>query len=418
MRTPTLPFCKSSPVLIALLLAGGIGTRILAKDEPGLPVGVEATLKGHTEPVYAVSLSPDGKYVLTGSFDKTLKLWDRATGKKIRTLDGPQGHQQLVLCAAFSPDGRKFASGGSDNTAKIWDTPILDPLQPITHFGSVTIFPSSFGKTLLLERAGAETPAKNLPHPNLVDAVAFNPGGTQLATGGHDGMVRIWDVAKGQQIREIKAHATPAVSPVYCLAWTPDGKQLLSGSLDRTMKLWDANNGSMLREFKGYKEKEFEKGHRDGVFCLAISPDGKLVASGSSDRSIKLWNIADGSVVREFVHPASKAGTSGVATPFSYPYAHPGWVYSLRFANSGKLLVSAGNAPRNHGFLAIWNVADGKLLYGQELALGPIYSLAMSHDGKLIALACGPRDRQTQEGNGYILKMPEGDKRIISQAGK
>jgi len=184
------------------------------------------------------------------------------------------------------------------------------------------------------------------------------------------------------------------------------------------MKLWDANNGSMLREFKGYKEKEFEKGHRDGVFCLAISPDGKLVASGSSDRSIKLWNIADGSVVREFVHPASKAGTSGVATPFSYPYAHPGWVYSLRFANSGKLLVSAGNAPRNHGFLAIWNVADGKLLYGQELALGPIYSLAMSHDGKLIALACGPRDRQTQEGNGYILKMPEGDKRIISQAGK
>jgi len=356
--------------------------------------------------------------VLTGSFDKTLKLWDRATGKKIRTLDGPQGHQQLVLCAAFSPDGRKFASGGSDNTAKIWDTPILDPLQPITHFGSVTIFPSSFGKTLLLERAGAETPAKNLPHPNLVDAVAFNPGGTQLATGGHDGMVRIWDVAKGQQIREIKAHATPAVSPVYCLAWTPDGKQLLSGSLDRTMKLWDANNGSMLREFKGYKEKEFEKGHRDGVFCLAISPDGKLVASGSSDRSIKLWNIADGSVVREFVHPASKAGTSGVATPFSYPYAHPGWVYSLRFANSGKLLVSAGNAPRNHGFLAIWNVADGKLLYGQELALGPIYSLAMSHDGKLIALACGPRDRQTQEGNGYILKMPEGDKRIISQAGK
>jgi WD40 repeat protein len=399
-------------------MSAGISTRIIANDETGLPAGVVATLKGHTEPVYAVSLSPDGRYVLTGSFDKTLKLWDRATGKEMKTFDGPQGHQQLVLCAAFSPDGRKFASGGSDNTAKLWDMPILDPLQPITHFGSATIFPSSFGKTLLLGRPGSETAVKNLAHPNLVDAVAFNPAGTQLATGGHDGMIRIWDVAKGQQIREIKAHAAPAVSPVYCVAWTPDGKQLLSGSLDRTMKLWDANNGAMIREFKGYKEKEFEKGHRDGVFCLAISPDGKWVTSGSSDRTIKLWNIADGNVVREFVHPSSKSGTAAATTPFSYPYAHPGWVYSLRFANDGKVLVSAGNAPRNRGFLAIWNVADGKLLQGQELAIGPIYSLAVSHNGKFVALACGPRDRQSQDANGYIIRTPEGDKQIISQAGK
>jgi WD40 repeat protein len=82
-------------------------------------------------------------------------------------------------------------------------------------------------------------------------------------------------------------------------------------------------------------------------------------------------------------------------------------VYSLRFTSDGKFLVSAGNAPKWHGYLAVWNVADGRLLYGEELSLGPIYSAAVSPDGKLLALACGSRGRDLQETNGYILKMPD-----------
>jgi WD40 repeat protein len=406
-------------LLGALAVSGAMAGWAYASDEPTLPAGFVAALKGHTETIYTVAFSPDGRCLLTGSFDRTLKLWNATTGKELKTLDGPQGHQQLVLSAAFSPDGRSIASGGSDNTAKIWENPVLDPLRPITRFGRVFIFAGSFGKDLLLVKPDTAVPAKNLPHANLVDAVAFNPAGSQLATGGHDGTVRIWNVGTGQQLREIKAHTTPAVSPVYCVAWTPDGKQVLSGSLDRTMKLWDANSGTVVREFKGYKEKEFEKGHRDGVFCSAISPDGKRIVSGSSDRTIKLWNLADGSVIRDFALPGTgAAGTTGTLSPLSYSMAHPGWVYSLRITSDGKFLVSAGSAPRNHGFLAVWNMADGKLLHGQELPLGPFYSLAVSPDAKFIALACGPRDRQSPESTGYILKMPSPDGKVVSQAAK
>jgi WD40 repeat protein len=233
--------------------------------------------------------------------------------------------------------------------------------------------------------------------------VAFNPPATQLATGCHDGTVRIWDVAKGQQLKQINAHTTPAVAPVYCVAWTPNGKQIVSGSLDKSLKLWDATSGSLVREFKAYKEKEFEKGHRDGVFCLAISPDGKLLASGSSDHAVKLWDVASGAVLADFINPNLKA----VAGASSGTGAHPGWIYSLRFTPDGRTLITAGNAPRNQGYLALWNVAERKMLLGEELATGPIYGLAVSPDAGHVALACGPRERQAAEGNGYVVKIAD-----------
>jgi WD40 repeat protein len=416
----------ASHPLRALLLGGLLLSQsVTAADEPALPAGVVAVLKGHTEIVYAVAFSPDGKTVLSGSFDKSLKLWETATGKEIKTFAGPQGHQNLVLSVAYGHDGRFVASGAADNTAKIWDT----------------------------EKAGSEPPVKNLAHANLVDAVAFSPSGTQLATGSHDGTVRIWDVAKGQQVKQITAHTAPMMLQVYCVAWSPDGKQIVSGSLDHSLKLWDAPEGRLVRVFKAYnekdvlpafaasmvgllrsppaqalfvpaaavnpggKEKHSEKGHHEGVFSVAFSPDGKLVASGGGDRTIKIWDVAEGTVVHDLVNPHLKTADSpkGPGTP---PQAHPGWVYSLRFTPTGEHLVSVGMAPRNHGYLAVWNVADGKLLHGAELPLGAFYSVAISPDGKLLALACGPRGRQFQEANCYIMKMPELDSKPASEAGK
>src|SRR5688500_18557151 len=113
----------SSPIprsrLAVLLALGGLALGgVIVAQQPGAPPDVAATLGGHTEMVYAVAYSPDGKYVVTASFDKTLKLWDAATGKEMKTFSGQAGHQNLVLCAAFSPDGQTIASGSSDNTAK------------------------------------------------------------------------------------------------------------------------------------------------------------------------------------------------------------------------------------------------------------------------------------------------------------
>src|SRR5207248_1478310 len=168
-----------------------------------------------------------------------------------------------------------------------------------------------------------------------------------------------------------------------------------TGSLDHSLKLWDADKGAMVREFRGYHEKEFPKGHQEGIFCAAFSPDGKQIATGGSDRAVKLWNVADGTVVREFVNPQAKApAVAGMPPP-----AHPGWVYGVRFTPDGKHLVSAGNAPGKKGYLAVWNVSDGKLLAGEELDYGPVYAIALSPDGKLVVVGCGTRGPDAQDVN-------------------
>jgi WD40 repeat protein len=414
-------------------------------------------------PLRALAVTPSGSHVLTGGDDKILTLWNAGNGARERTLSGAEGP---LLALAVSRNGALVAAGGADQTVRVYQfadskvlgqfkTPgpvrslafspnnqvltaacadksvlawnvIFNPGQPpgpdfgkpiatLAHSAPATavtfapdgthFFTSSQDQTIKDWKIASEAPLKNFGHPNLVDAVAFNSTGTLLATGCHDGNFRIWDVAKGQAVQTIPAHIVMnQPSPIYSIAWSPDDKQLLTASYDRSMKLWNAADGKLIREFKGFKEKESEKGHHDGVFSAAFGPDGKFIASGSSDRTVKLWNVADGTVVREFVNPNVSAPASALPGPAP---AHPGWVYSVRFTSDGKHLVSAGNAPRGRGYLAVWSVADGKLLHGEELSLGPIYSVAVSPDNKFLALGCGPRGRDLQETNGYILKMPE-----------
>src|SRR5262249_38362847 len=155
-------------------------------------------------------------------------------------------------------------------------------------------------------------------------------------------------------------------------------------------------------EFKAYKEKDFPKGHQEAVLSVAFSPDGKQIASGGMDRTIKIWNVADGSVVRELVNPALKAPPGGPAP------AHPGWVYALRWPSADRL-VSAGGAPRLRGYLAVWDPATGKQTSGRELAVGTVFSLALSADGARVALGTGGSVRTGPELNqGVILKAPWG----------
>jgi WD40 repeat protein len=382
---------------------------------------IERSLDGAEGAVTAVAVAKNGVLAATASADLNVRVYTFADGKLVTSFKAPAAARGLT----FSPNNQALAAACDDKTIQVWNVVYTAGQPPPENFGKVSqgyalaapavdlafspdgtlLYSAGGDKGVKTWRFASEAPTKNIAHPNLVDSVAFSPDGKTLATGCHDGKMRLLDVAKGTPIREVNAHigAMNVAAPIYCVAWSADGKQVLTGSNDHSLKLWDATNGNMVREFKAYAEKTFEKGHKDGVFCAAFSPDGKTIASGSSDRTIKLWNVADGAVLRDLVNPNLKPA----AAPAS-AQAHPGWVYGVRFTPDGKYLVSAGGAPQNKGFLAVWSVADGKLVSGEELPLGVFFALAMSPNGQQLALGTGgnPRAAGQEPVATYLMKVP------------
>src|SRR5262249_18435905 len=155
---------------------------------------------------------------------------------------------------AFTPNNAALAAC-TDKSVLTWNTvftvnqplppDFLKPLQTFTHEGatdtvfaadSATLFASSLDKSVKVFKVASDTPTKNFPHPAEVYSVAFHQSGTQLATCGRDGKVRLFDLVKGAPIREINAHVTPNATQIYMVVWSPDGKQIVTAALDNSLK--------------------------------------------------------------------------------------------------------------------------------------------------------------------------------------
>ena len=263
-----------------------------------IETGLIRTFTGHSKWVRSVSFSPDGRSALSASEDRTLKLWDLATGNEIRSFTG---HGAELSSVAFSPDGRFALSGGWDKTLKLWDVATGKEIRPFTGHSetvfSVAISPDgryalsgSEDKTLKLWDVATGKKIRSFNgHKHTADSVAFSPDGRTALSGSTDKTLKLWDVATKREIwdvatrREIRV-LTGHTGMVNSVAFSPNGQTALSASQDETLKLWDVATGKEIRTFVG---------HSDRVFSVAFSPDGRSALSGSEDKTLKLWDLTD-----------------------------------------------------------------------------------------------------------------------------
>ena len=247
------------------------------------------TFVGHTGRVESVAVSPDGRLAVSGSFDKTLKLWDLSKGECLRTL---RGHEWAVNSVVFSPDGRLILSGSLDQSLKLWNLATGECLRTLTghtkEIYSVTFSPDGLrvlsggsDKTLKLwDLATGDCLQTFTGHTGSVRSVSFHPDGSRILSGSEDRTLKLWDLLTGTCLHTFTDHTKAVISVVF----SPDGRWALSGSYDKTLKLWELAKGECLRTFEG---------HKYGVYSVTFSPDGREILSGSggADETIKLWSL-------------------------------------------------------------------------------------------------------------------------------
>ncbi len=374
-------FSRDSKILIAGSTDGTIRLWDVATGAPYAPPnGLTGVLDGHGGAIWAITLSPNGAIIAAASRDHTIRLWDVA---RQQPLGAPlRGHTAFVDSVAFNRDGTTLASGSLDGTVRLWDIrrhrPLGAPL--VSHAGEVagvvfsrdgeTLASATTGGSIALWDVGHRQPPAGLVYRQAVSAtadggnvggvagvtgVAFSRDGHTLVSGAAIGTVQRRDPRRGTLLRSISVN----LSPLRGMALSPDSTWLAVVG-DTGLSLWDIETGRFLSS--GLSTQ-------NGLASVAVSPDGRLIATGSWDTTIQLWTVSR---------------TRGVTLqPLGPPLTgHTSYVRGVAFSPDGTILASVGD----DGTVRLWDVrsrhALGSPLIGN---VGSIYAVAFSPNGRLLA---------------------------------
>ncbi|MBO0743215.1 MAG: WD40 repeat domain-containing protein, partial [Hyphomicrobiaceae bacterium] len=293
---------------------------------------------GHSTIVRGLAITPDGKQIVSASQDKTIRVWDVETGKTVRIIRGEiaPGDWGTIYALALSPDGRQLAVGGYLHGSDI------------AIASAIRLYDFETGKVTALLKG----------HDNVVDALAFSPDGRRLISGGADKTAIVWDMTKLGQIIRLSGHA----KRIKAVGFTSDGERAVTGSEDETLRLWSILEGKLVAEMTEHKaaamrqaikrdaERKVDDNKKSdpwhaGVVSLVASPTEELIASGSADGRVLLWDARTGAFVRELLWVGGMQGAANV--------------YSVSFSPDGRWLFSTSV----EGGCLFTEVATGRSLY-------------------------------------------------------